>query len=114
MATAPRPTLLLLVHALGGGTIHYARRLRELVAPRVNVVFAWGVDDRSFHISTRDPERPELSFDLALGLDAPLTALRALAVRRVDLLCTVGLQAHVGALLDRLAVPFDVTLTGYE
>jgi glycosyltransferase involved in cell wall biosynthesis len=114
MATPPRPTLLLLVHALGGGTIHYARRLRDLVAPRVNVVFAWGVDDRSFHISTRDPERPEQSFDLALGLDAPIAALRALAVRRVDLLCTVGLQAHVGALLDRLAVPFDVTLTGYE
>jgi glycosyltransferase involved in cell wall biosynthesis len=109
-----RPTLLLVVHALGGGTIHYARRLRELVAPWVNVAFAWGIDDRLLHISTRDPERAEQSFDLALGLDAPVAALRALAVRRVDLLCTIGLQAHAPALLDRLAVPFDVTLLAYE
>jgi glycosyltransferase involved in cell wall biosynthesis len=80
----------------------------------VNVVFAWGVDDRSFHISTRDPERADQSFDLARGLDAPVAALRALDVRRVDLLCTIGLQAHVDALLDRLAVPYDVTLLAYE
>jgi glycosyltransferase involved in cell wall biosynthesis len=109
-----RPTLLLVVHSLGGGTIHYARRLRELVAPRVNVAFAWGIDNRLLHISTRDPERPEQSFDLTLGLDVPVAALRALAVRRVDLLCTIGLQAHAPALLDRLAVPFDVTLLAYE
>jgi glycosyltransferase involved in cell wall biosynthesis len=109
-----RPTLLLVVHSWGGGTIHYARQLRNHVARRVNVAFAWGVEDRSFHLSARDPERADQSFDLALGLDAPIAALRALEVRRVDLLCTIGLQAHVDALLDRLAVPFDVTFLGYE
>lgn len=35
-------------------------------------------------------------------------------MRRVDLLCTIGLQAHIDALLGRLAVPFDVTFLGYE
>src|SRR6267142_308868 len=114
MSIKARPTLLLVVHSWGGGTIHYARLLRNYVAPRVNVAFAWGVEDRSFHVSTRDPESPDQSFDLALGLDAPISALRALEVRRVDLLCTIGLQAHIDALLDRLAVPFDVTFQAYE
>jgi glycosyltransferase involved in cell wall biosynthesis len=109
-----RPTLLLIVHSLGGGAIHYARLLRDVVAPRVKVVFAWGIDDRTFHISRRDPERAEQSFDLALGLDAPVAALRALDVRRVDILCAIGLEAHIDPLLDRLAVPFDVTLLAYE
>ena len=114
MASRTRPTLLLVVHALGGGTIHYARLLRDHVAPRANVVFAWGVEDHSFHISTRDPESAEQSFNLARGLDAPIAALRALDVRRADLLCTIGLQAHLDMLLDRLAVPFDVSILAYE
>jgi GT2 family glycosyltransferase/glycosyltransferase involved in cell wall biosynthesis len=114
MASRTRPTLLLVVHAWGGGTIHYARLLRDHVAPRANVVFAWGVEDRSFHISTHDPESAEQSFDLAHGLEAPVAALRALDVRRADLLCTIGLQAHIDALLDRLAVPFDVSILAYE
>jgi glycosyltransferase involved in cell wall biosynthesis len=109
-----RPTLLLVVHALGGGTIHYARLLRDHVAPRAKVVFAWGVEDRTFHLSTRDPKSPEQSFDLARGLDAPVAALRTLDVRRADLLCTIGLEAHVDALLERLAVPFDVSILAYE
>ena len=114
MVKEARPTLLLIVHAWGGGVIHYARLLRDHVAARVNVVFAWGVEDRSLCISTRDPEMPEQTFDLSLGLEAPVTALQAFGVRRVDLLCTIGLQAHVEALLDRLSVPFDVTLLAYE
>jgi GT2 family glycosyltransferase len=114
MASRTRPTLLLVVHALGGGTIHYARLLRDHVAPRANVVFARGVEDRLLQVSTRDPESPEQSFDLARGLEAPVAALRALDVRRVDLLCTIGLQAHLDMLLDRLAVPFDVSILAYE
>jgi GT2 family glycosyltransferase/glycosyltransferase involved in cell wall biosynthesis len=114
MASERRPTLLLVVHSWGGGVIHYARLLRDQVASRVNVVFAWGVEDRWLHVSTRDPESPDQSFDLADGLDAPLATLRALEVRRVDLLCAIGLQAHLGTLLDRLAVPFDVTFQAYE
>jgi glycosyltransferase involved in cell wall biosynthesis len=114
MAIEARPTLLLIVHSLGGGTIHYARQLRNYVAARVNVVFAWGDEDRLFHISKRDPESPDQSFDLALGLDAPIAALRTLGIQRIDLLCTIGLQAHIEALLERLAVPFDVTFLAYE
>jgi hypothetical protein len=99
---------------LGGGTIHFARLLRDHVAPRAKVVFAWGVEDRSFHISTRDPESAEQSFDLARGLEAPIAALRALDVRRADLRCTIDLQTHLDALLDRLAVPYDVSILAYE
>ena len=114
MSSSTRPTLLLVVHALGGGSIHFAHLLRDHVAPWANVVFAWGVGNRSLHISTRDPERAEQSFDLASGLEAPVAALRALDVQRADLLCTIGLDAHLDELLDRLAVPYDVSILAYE
>jgi glycosyltransferase involved in cell wall biosynthesis len=114
MAAKARPTLLLVVHAWGGGAIHYARLLRDYIAPRLNVAFAWGTEDRLLHISARDPDSADQVFDLADGLDAPLAALRALDVRRADLICTIGLQAHLDTLLDRLAVPYDVTFTAYE
>jgi hypothetical protein len=32
MASRTRPTLLLVIHALGGGAIHFARLLRERLA----------------------------------------------------------------------------------
>jgi glycosyltransferase involved in cell wall biosynthesis len=109
-----RPTLLIVVHAWGGGAIRYARELAQHVSASADVVFAWGVDNRSFHISKRDPEVPDLSFELADGLDAPVRALRELHVTRADLLCLVGLESYIDELLDRLAVPFDVTHLGYE
>ena len=46
MAFRSRPTLLLVVHALGGGTIHYARLLRCHVAARAAVGLGWGVEGR--------------------------------------------------------------------
>jgi len=109
-----RPTLLFVVHSWGGGAIRYARELRDLVAGSVNVVFAWGVDDRSLHISTHDPEASDESFDLPQDLEKAAARLRALNVRRADLLCTIGLQQHIEALLQLLDTPYDVTFLGYE
>ena len=109
-----RPTILFFVHAWGGGAIRAVRELAAYLSPRVNVVYAWGVKERTFHISTRDPEHAEQSFDLANGLDEPLRALKALDISRVDVLCTVGSLSYIDELLDRLDVPFDVTHLGYE
>ncbi len=109
-----KPALLLVVHAWGGGIIHFARLLRDHLADRVNVVFAWGVEDRTFHISARDPEMPDQSFDLARGLDAPIAALHACGVRRANILCVIGLERHIDQLLGRFGVPFDVTFLSYE
>lgn len=109
-----RPTILFFVHAWGGGTIRAARELAAYLAPQVRVVFAWCVEERTLHVSTRDPELSEQSFPLADGLHAPLATLKALGVARVDVMCTVGALGCIDPLLDGLGVPFDVTHFGYE
>jgi len=108
------PTILFVVHSWGGGTIRFARELADLIENRVNVIWAWGVENKSFHISKRGPYFAELSFDLAAGLDAPLRALNALKLSRVNIIHTIGLQEHVAALIEQLAVPYDVTFTDYH
>ena len=114
MRTVSRPTLLFIVHSWGGGTIRYARELAELVAPQAKVVFAWGVENRTFYISERDPEQPDQSFDLAKGLGQPVQALSGLGVCRADVICTIGFQNYIDELLERLAIPFDATLLDYH
>jgi hypothetical protein len=107
------PTLLLVIHGYGGGSTRYAATLGARYAGRVNVLYAWGMDDRRLCISST-PESPEVEYDLARGLDAPVADLRRRGVARVDVLHSLGLDAHLDDLLDRLGVPFDVTLLDYH
>jgi glycosyltransferase involved in cell wall biosynthesis len=109
-----RPVILFIVHPWGGGTIRFASELADLISDRVDVVWAWGVEDKSFHISKRGPYFAEQSFDLAAGLDAPLQALNAFKASRVNIIHTVGLQRYIAALVARFAVPYDVTITDYH
>ena len=109
-----RPNILFVVHSWGGGTIRFARELVNLIAHRVNVVWAWGVENKTFHISKRGPYFAELSFDLAAGLDAPLRALNALKLSRLNIIHTIGLQEYIAILVERLAVSYDVTFTDYH
>jgi hypothetical protein len=43
-----------------------------------------------------------------------LRALNAFKLRRVNIVHTIGLQKHIAALVERLAVPYDVTFTDYH
>jgi hypothetical protein len=97
-----RPVILFIVHPWGGGTIRFASELADLISDRVDVVWAWGVENKSFHISKRGPYFAEQSFDLAAGLDAPLRALNAYKASRVNIIHTIGLQRYIAALVDRL------------
>jgi glycosyltransferase involved in cell wall biosynthesis len=109
-----RDTVLFIVHSWGGGTIRFASELASLIADRVDVVFAWGLENKSFHISRRGPHQADQSFLLSEGLDAPLSALSAANIVRVNVIQTMGLEQHVAALLERLEVPYDVTFTDYH
>ena len=108
-----RPTILFLVHSWGGGTIRYVRELAAALDAKANVVFAWGVENRSLHISRSDPEKAEQSFDLCQGLSKPLSALGAMGIDRADVVCPIGLERYVDMLIERLAVPYDATLYGF-
>jgi glycosyltransferase involved in cell wall biosynthesis len=109
-----RPAILFIVHPWGGGTIRFARELAELISDRVDVVWAWGDENKSFHISKRGPYFAEQSFDLVAGLDAPLQALNAFKVSRVNIIHTIGLERYIVALAERFTLPYDVTITDYH
>lgn len=114
MPTKPRPTILFIVHAWGGGTIRFAVELAAAVAKQADVVWAWGVENKTLHVSRRGPYYSEQEFDLTAGLNASLQALRALQCDRVALIETIGLQDHIGPLLARLGLRYDVIFTDYH
>ena len=114
LARKSRPKILFVVHSWGGGTIRFARELADLIADRVDVIWAWGIKDRSLHVSQRGPYFTEQSYDLTAGLDPPLRALRSFKLSRVNVIHTIGLQDHVSALVEGLKLPYDVTLTDYH
>ena len=108
------PTLLVLVHNWGGGTIRYAATLGARLADRINVLYGWGVEELLFQLSSIAPDAPEAEYDLGEGLDRLVKALRRLGVVRVDVMHSIGFDNHLEDFLDRLGVPFDVTLLDYH
>nr|WP_246523337.1 glycosyltransferase [Neoroseomonas eburnea] len=110
-----RPTILMLLHDWGGGTLRYVETLGRWLGERVNLLYGWGVDERLFRLGSQAPDIAELEWDVASeGLDAPVMALRALGVERVHVLHTIGFDRWIEDFLDAMAVPFDVTLLDYH
>jgi glycosyltransferase involved in cell wall biosynthesis len=114
MPLAVRSTLLILVHAWGGGTIRYAELVAGSVGDSVNVLFGWGVQDQTFQLSSRGPDIPEITYVLPDELGKVVQDLRALQVERVDVMHSIGLDQHLADLLDGLGVPYDCTLLDYH
>ena len=113
-AASSRPVIVFIVHAWGGGTIRFATELADLIADRVDVVWAWGVNNKTIHISNHRPYEAQQNFDLANGLAAPVAALKALRPCRVNIIHTIGSQEYITDLVHRLGVPYDVTFTDYH
>lgn len=108
------PKVLFIVHAWGGGTIRLACELAELISDRVSVIWAWGRDEKTLHVSSRNPHEPEYDFNLAAGLRRPLRLLRSFGIRRANIIHTIGLRQHVCALTRAMNAPYDVTFTDYH
>ena len=111
---ATRPTLLILVHSWGGGTLRYAETVAGLVKDRVNVLFGWGVENRVFRLSSVSADAGEVEYKLPNELDRLILDLRGLGVARLDVMHSIGLDKHLEFLLERLGVPFDLTLLDYH
>ena len=111
---AGHPTLLMLLHAWGGGTARYAATLAASIGSRASVLFAWGVDNQRFFLSSLDPESAEWEYDLTNGLGPLLLVLRELGVTRLDILHDIGFSDWTDDFLDQLGAPFDVTFLDYH
>jgi glycosyltransferase involved in cell wall biosynthesis len=114
MPRSDRPTLLILVHEFGGGTIRYAELVAAAIGNRANVLFGWGVQEQKFRLSSCGPASPEIEYELPGQMDWLIEDLRALQVARVDAMHSIGMDQHFDRLLDALGVPYDLTFVDYH
>lgn len=109
---AKEPTILVVMHALGGGTDRHVRELMDAVGPRANVLrleprpggFALSVPGLVGH--------PEATFATD-QFDGLVAVVRSFGVDRVHVHHWLGLASSLRPLIDRLGVPFDVTIHDY-
>lgn len=105
-----RPTLLVISNDLGGDAARHAELVGRAASRTCNLLFAKGSRNRIIHVSSVSPDVPEVSFELPEKLPDFFTLLGDWAVARVDIVHTRGLEDHLPTILDRLGVPFDLTL----
>jgi hypothetical protein len=113
-AHSGRPTLLMLVHGWGGGTIRYAATLAAQIGAHVNLLYGWAVDNTRFYLSSLGLDIPELEIDLGDGVDRLIAAVRHLNPDRIDVIHSIGFDDLLEDFLDGLGLPFDITFTDYH
>jgi len=112
---SPIRARLIVLHGLGGGTLHYAELLgAHLHRHGIVPIFAWGEEDRRLAVSTTSPTRAGYHFALPDDLPEAAEWLRMRGVDRVDVLHAMGLDAHLMPLLEALGCPHDVTFLDYH
>jgi glycosyltransferase involved in cell wall biosynthesis len=109
-----RPTLLMLVHGWGGGTIRYAATLATQIGAQVNLLYGWAVDNARFYLSSLGPDIAEVEIDLGDGIDPLIRAVRHLKPDRIDVIHSIGFEDMLKDFLDSLGLPFDVTFVDYH
>lgn len=111
----PSPTRLLLLNVPGDEALHYAEALSlHLRRHDQQPIVARIEHDRRLCIFDTTPTSEALVFTLPDGLLSAVAHLRSEGVVRVDVLHALGLEARVSALLEELAIPYDVTLLDYQ
>jgi GT2 family glycosyltransferase len=109
---AAEPTILVVMHALGGGTDRHVRDVQSAVGSRANFL---RLEPRSGGLALSAPGlpgHPEAVFRVD-QLDELVAVLQSCGTDRVHVHHWLGYDASLRPLLDRLGVPFDVTIHDY-
>jgi glycosyltransferase involved in cell wall biosynthesis len=114
MPRSDRPTLLIMLHGQGGGTIRYAELMARAIGNRANLLFGWGVLEQKFRLSSCAPDWPEIEYELPGQMGLLVDDLRSLQLARIDAMHSIGMEEHLDRLLSALGVPFDLTLVDYH
>jgi glycosyltransferase involved in cell wall biosynthesis len=109
-----RPSLLLMLHMLRGGTARYCASLGALASRSVNVTYARGLDDRYLMLSRSVDGADEVKIDLSTDFSLAVQVLRQLRIGRIDVLHTIGLESWIARLVEALRIPFDLTFLDYH
>jgi len=115
LGSAGLPTVLFLLHSLGGGARRHLTELMGALNGKVNCVTGCGTRDGFLCLSFGPPAQDRgIAFRLPEHLPALVRILHAAGVARADVHSTFGFDGDAEDLLAALALPFDVTLTDYH
>ncbi|MEQ9811584.1 MAG: glycosyltransferase [Azospirillaceae bacterium] len=107
-----RPAIAFILHDLGGGSARFGAELAEILRPAVDVCF---VRAHAGKIEIDIDDRCAAAISLEPGqIDSVARILQDFGVVRIAVLHAIGWGAELVALLDRLALPFDVFLLDYH
>ena len=109
-----RPTLLIVSRGRGGGTSRYANTVGRLASGRCNVLYLKGIDDKELRLSAVSADDAGRPFAMPEDLEACLDLLSKWNVGRVDVVHSDGLGEHLPTILERLGVPYDVTMVDFH
>ena len=109
---AAEPTILIVMHALGGGTDRHVRDVQSAVGPRANFLRLEPCAGGLKLSAPCFPGHPEAVFTIE-QLDELVAMLQSCGTDRVHVHHWLGYDASLRGLLDRLGVPFDVTIHDY-
>jgi len=110
--TAPEPVILLVSHALGGGTERHLADLVARVGDRAGFLRLQPGRDGARLWVPRRPDLPAIGFSNA-ELPELVEWLASFGVDRVHVHHWIGLEIEIRAIVDALGVPFDFTVHDY-
>jgi len=109
---APQPVILLVTHALGGGTERHVAAVMAAVGPRANFL---RLEPGQGGVRLTVPAFPTLPAILFAdeGIAQLAELLESFGVDRVHVHHVLGLGMDIRSLIDALGVPFDFTVHDY-
>ena len=110
---AAEPTILLVSHNRGGGTARHVSELVAAVGQRANMLLLQpGEADLELSVPSL-PGHPVLRLQSDHEIEDFVAFLRSASVRRVHVQHMIDLGMDLRELIDRLGVPFDLTVHDY-
>lgn len=114
MQQSTRPKYLFIAHRLGGGVIKHLQELAEHVGEQADFLFLKPGEEGKVELGCHyGAYYWSLFFDLNEDYKKLFDLLSALGVERVHLHHVMGVSDDVLSLVNKLAIPFDVTLHDY-
>ena len=114
MQQSTRPKYLFIAHRLGGGVIKHLQELAEHVGKQADFLFLKPGEEGKVELGCHYGAYCwSLFFDLNEEHKKLFDLLGALGVERVHLHHVMGVSDDVLSLVNKLAIPFDVTLHDY-
>ena len=117
-AMNPLPTVLFISHSLGGGTEKHREELTDSLKGKIRAITLRPEihDDKvgGFLLHLFDGDRgPNLLVPDLIGEEFLAHFLAKSGIQRIHIHHTIGSAYHLRRLVDRLAVPYDITIHDY-